>query len=105
VVELKDRFSRFSWQLIIYPQKAANMKTANCPKHGEKGIGLVCKHVAFALVQGKRVGFYWGDDTDTARADAWCSECEKALVALNGASSEDWFIKGEFKILCAACWD
>jgi len=60
------------------------MKTVNCPKHGEQWIGLVCKHVAFALIRRERVGFYWGDDTDTARADAWCSECEKALVALNG---------------------
>jgi hypothetical protein len=81
------------------------MKTANCPKHGENGIGLVCKHVAFALIRGKRVGFYWGDDTDTARPDAWCNECENALVALNGASSEKWFKDAEFKILCATCWD
>jgi len=81
------------------------MKTVNCPKHGEQWIGLVCKHVAFALIRRERVGFYWGDDTDTARPDAWCSECEKVLVALNGASSEDWFQKGEFKVLCATCWD
>ena len=81
------------------------MKTAICPEHGEQGIGLVCKHVACALIRGKRVGFYWGDDTDTARPDAWCKECEKALVALNGASSEKWFINAEFKILCATCWD
>ena len=43
------------------------MKTANCPKHGDQDIGLVCKHVAFALIRRERVGFYWGDDTDTAR--------------------------------------
>ena len=42
-----------------------------------------------------------GDDTDTVRPDAWCSECEKALVAFKGASSEDWFNEAEFKILCA----
>jgi hypothetical protein len=81
------------------------MKTTKCPTHGKQGIGLVCRHVAFALLERKRVGFFWGDDTDTARPDAWCQGCEEALVALKGASSEKWFKEAEFKILCAACWD
>src|SRR5574341_230139 len=83
----------------------SRVKTTDCARHGEQGIGLVCRHVAIALIQGRRVGFYWGDDTDTARPDAWCTECEEALVALAGASSENWFKEAEFKILCAACWD
>ena len=77
----------------------------NCDLHGEQGIGLVCKHLALALDPGARVGFYWGDDTDTARPDAWCSECEAALVALKGRSSEKWFQEAEFKVFCAMCWD
>lgn len=80
-------------------------KTADCSRHGSQGIGLVCTHVAHAIDSGEQVGFFWGDDTDTARPDAWCAECEKALVALKGASSEAWFVRAEFKILCAACWD
>lgn len=81
------------------------MKNVNCSAHGEQGIGLVCKHVAVAVDSGARVGFFWGDDTDTARPDAWCSECEKALVALNGRSSKKWFLEAEFKVFCAKCWD
>lgn len=81
------------------------MKNVNCSAHGEQGIGFVCKHVAVAVDSGAQVGFFWGDDTDTARPDAWCSECEKALVALNGRSSEKWFLKAEFKVFCAICWD
>jgi hypothetical protein len=42
---------------------------------------------------------------DTARPDAWRRACEQALVALNGQSSEQWFIDARFKVLCAACWD
>ena len=80
-------------------------KETQCGKHGRQGIGLACTHVAHAIDRGERVGFFWGDDTDTARPDAWCSECERALVALNGASAEQWFRDCEFKILCAACWD
>jgi hypothetical protein len=81
------------------------MKNVNCPSHGEQGIGLVCKHIAFAVDSGERVGFFWGDDADTARPDAWCRECEKALVALNGRSTEGWFQEAGFKVFCAMCWD
>ncbi len=81
------------------------MKTLHCGVHGEQGIGLVCKHIAFAVDSGTRVGFFWGDDTDAARPDAWCLECEKALIGLEGASSEQWFGAAGFKVFCAACWD
>ena len=77
----------------------------NCAIHGQEGIGLVCRHVALASVQRAQVGFFWGDDTDTARPDAWCLDCEQRLVALNGASSEQWFRDAQFEILCAQCWD
>ena len=76
-----------------------------CSRHGPQGIGLVCEHIASAVDRGERVGFYWGNDTDTARPDAWCAECERALVALQGASSEPWFKNACFKVLCAKCWD
>ena len=81
------------------------MKNVNCPSHGEQGIGLVCKHIACAVDAGERVGFFWGDDPDTARPDAWCYECENALVALSGRSTEGWFQDAEFKVFCAMCWD
>jgi hypothetical protein len=76
-----------------------------CPLHGREGIGLVCEHIALAVDQGGRAGFFWGDDTDTARPDAWCSHCERALRDLEGASSEQWFQGAKFKIFCAKCWD
>jgi hypothetical protein len=74
-----------------------------CPVHGR--IGLVCEHIAFALDRAERIGFFWGDDTDTARPDAWCLKYEQQLRALNGASSEQWFRDAHFKIFCAKCWD
>jgi hypothetical protein len=76
-----------------------------CSLHGDEGIGLVCEHIAIAVDRRESVGFFWGDDADTARPDAWCRECERALVALEGASSEQWFRSARFKIFCARCWD
>ena len=65
------------------------MKQANCQVHGTQGVGLVCEHIAFAVDRKERIGFFWGDDTDLARPDAWCSQCEGALLALGGASSKE----------------
>jgi hypothetical protein len=76
-----------------------------CQVHGQQGIGLVCEHIAYAVDRSERVGFFVGDDTDTAHPDAWCLACERALRALDGASSEQWFRDARFKTFCARCWD
>lgn len=82
------------------------MERVTCWRHGSQGIGLVCTHVAHATDTGEPVGFFWGDDTDTARPDAWCLACEKALCAIPaGESSDTWFLACDYKVFCAACWD
>jgi hypothetical protein len=80
-------------------------RTVVCGMHGRQGIGLVCEHIAYAVDRGERIGFFWSDNTDTARPDAWCAECERNLVALNGASAEQWFENARFKVFCSTCWD
>ena len=82
-----------------------NLKQTICQVHGTQGIGLVCEHIAYAVDRNERVGFFWGDETDTARPDAWCLQCNDELVALSGASCEQWFKDAQFKIFCAKCWD
>src|SRR5687768_2312276 len=87
-------------------QREEKMKEVQCERHGRNGIGLVCVHIAHAVDTGGQVGFFWGDDEDTARPDAWCWECELALRAIPaGASSAAWFENCDYKIFCAACWD
>ena len=80
-------------------------KQTTCPSHGQQGIGLLCTHLAHAIATGELVGFFWGDDEDLARPDAWCKACNDKLLALDGASSEQWFVDADFKTVCAACWD
>ena len=76
-----------------------------CKKHGSQGIGLVCEHIAFAVDRGECVGFFWGDDTDTALPDAWCSECEVRVQKTGG----EWEGEAEAhlgaKLLCGRCYD
>jgi hypothetical protein len=80
-------------------------KSVSCSIHGTHGIGLVCVHVANGLLRGDQVGFYWSDNTDLARPDAWCKDCETALRHPNDTSSEVWLANADFKMLCALCWD
>jgi hypothetical protein len=107
----KTGFTQLSWIFCIafvssiHSLSRAMPAETECHIHGRQGIGLVCIHIAEAMERGQMVGFHWGDDTDTARPDAWCSRCEKDLIALQGASSEQWFLDGQFKIFCAKCWD
>ncbi|MGB4812813.1 MAG: hypothetical protein WBP13_10110 [Methylophilaceae bacterium] len=80
-----------------------NEKRANCPQHGNQGIGLLCIHAAIAMDSGENVGFFTNDNTDLTRPDAWCAACEQQLAAEGW--SEEWFESADFKILCACCWD
>jgi hypothetical protein len=80
-------------------------RETHCGRHGLQGIALACIHVARAVDTGDQVGFFWGDDTDLGRPDAWCAACEAKLVALEGADSSSWFREADFKILCVRCWD
>lgn len=71
-----------------------------CEKHGTQGIGLVCRHILQAK---DPVGFFWSDDSDQARPDAWCNDCEEKLV--KEEFSEAWFEQAGFQAICALCWD
>ena len=71
-----------------------------CEKHGTQGIGLVCRHILQAK---EAVGFFWSDDSDQARPDAWCNDCEEKLV--KEEFSEAWFEQAGFQPICALCWD
>lgn len=77
----------------------------DCTKHGRQQFALACIHVANAIDSDEQVGFYWGDNTDMGRPDAWCGACEKKRLANNGAWSDELFKQGDFKFLCVRCWD
>jgi hypothetical protein len=71
-----------------------------CDQHGTQGIGLVCSHI---LSTKDAKGFFWSDDTDQARPDAWCGECEEKL--LKDEFTEAWYAQAGFQAICALCWD
>ena len=76
-----------------------------CAEHGKQQATYVCQHVAETLADGQPRGFWWANDPDIPRPDAWCSECEAKVQQTGG----DW--KNESKafagvtLLCGACYD
>ena len=82
-----------------------SMKKTNCSSHGTQGVGVACTHVAQAIGENKKVGFYTHDYKDASRPWAWCQICEDALVELGDSAKKNWMKHADFKILCAVCWD
>ncbi len=75
-------------------------RLVTCEQHGTQGIGLVCQHILSAKEPN---GFFWSDDSDQARPDAWCNACEEKL--LEDEFSEAWYEQAGFQPVCALCWD
>ena len=44
----------------------------DCAKHGRQQFALACIHVAIAVDSKEQLGFYWGDQINMGRPDAWC---------------------------------
>ena len=82
------------------------MRNVDCQVHCSQGIGLVCEHIAYAVdSDNPRVAFFYGNEEDTARPDAWCKSCEDKLIELNGEYGDRSFDEAGFKIFCQCCWD
>lgn len=76
-----------------------------CDEHGSKDMSFTCIHIAMALDEKEKVGFYYSEVQDDLPQIAWCGECEQWLLD-NGEEWTDVFqAKADFKMLCADCFD
>ena len=80
-------------------------KYVECAEHGPQQATYVCRHLVESLRTGKKVGFWWADDPDNPRPDAWCSACEEKVQETGG----EWVDESEsfagVTLLCGACYD
>lgn len=88
------------WHVIEEEREEARFQ-ANCEVHGTTAPAFVCKH----LGTGKDLGFFTSEDSEGARPDAWCSECEEVRIAGGG----DWNDQSEellgITLICVHCYD
>lgn len=83
------------------PMIPEGSRIIHCERHGDMEEAFVCEH----LLQGTRLGFVTADaDKDSARPDAWCSNCERIRLKHGGWNEEsEPLIK--VKLVCGGCYD
>lgn len=76
-----------------------------CAQHGRQPATFVCQHIVQTLKDGEPRGFWWADDQDTPRPDAWCSACEAKVQESGGEWNDENETFAGVKLLCASCYD
>ena len=80
-------------------------RTVECAEHGPQQATFVCQHIVQSLRDGRSVGFFWAEDADAPRPDAWCAACEDEVQSTGG----EWIDESEafagVTLLCGACYD
>lgn len=76
-----------------------------CETHGRGPETFVCQHIVAGLLQRKRVGFFWADDPEASRPDAWCAACNDRVARQGGEWMGEALAHLKAKLLCGYCYD
>src|SRR5688572_29619949 len=80
-------------------------RVVKCSEHGVQQATFVCQHIVASLPAGESAGFFWAQDPDNPRPDAWCRACEERVRATGGEWTEECESLAAVKLLCGACYD
>ena len=76
-----------------------------CAEHGAQQATYVCRHVVESLRTGVPTGFWWADDPENPRPDAWCSACEEKVQSTGGEWTGESESFAGVTLLCGAYYD
>ncbi|MHC4234794.1 MAG: hypothetical protein ACYSUQ_06735 [Planctomycetota bacterium] len=79
--------------------------TVECAEHGTKQATFVCQHIFQGLRDGRMVDFFWAEDPDNPRPDAWCAACEERVQSTGGEWTDESEAFAGVTLLCGACYD
>lgn len=71
-----------------------------CDLHGTSYATFTCCHLA----EGSNLGFFYNDDPEDPRPDAWCAKCDELMMA-DGGWNEENEKYADITLLCAYCYD
>lgn len=91
--------------IVSNDRYCAEMRLIHCDKHGDQQETFVCQHIVQTLVDGTPRGFWWADDPENPRPDAWCSECDNKVKKTGGEWTGESEAFAGVKLLCGACYD
>ena len=80
-------------------------KLVNCCRHGMQPETFVCNHIVETLTDNQPRGFWWANDPDNDRPDAWCTECNTRLRDNGGEWNEEIETFAHVRLLCGCCYD
>ena len=81
------------------------MNTTNCSKHGEQQETFVCQHIVQGLHERVAYGFWWAENSDNPRPDAWCTMCNDLVKKSHGEWTDQILEISQVQLLCGACYD
>ncbi|MBS7252740.1 hypothetical protein [Flavobacterium branchiicola] len=76
-----------------------------CDKHGSKEMSFSCIHIAMALDEKKKVGFYYSEAEEDLPQIAWCGACEQYLLDNGEEWTQTFQTLADFQMLCADCFE
>jgi hypothetical protein len=76
-----------------------------CELHGSKDMSFACIHIAMAIDQKERVGFFYSEAEEDLPQIAWCGSCEQWLLDNGEEWNEAFETLADFKTLCSDCYD
>ncbi|MEO1563544.1 MAG: hypothetical protein AAFR98_08925 [Pseudomonadota bacterium] len=76
-----------------------------CSEHGDQDETFVCQHIVQSLEENKPYGFWWAQDSDQIRPDAWCTTCNEMVESEGGEWTERALDLAKVTLLCGKCYD
>lgn len=76
-----------------------------CEIHGSREMAFACIHIAEALNEEKKVGFYFSEAEGDLPQIAWCGSCEQYLLDNGEEWTKDFQSLADFQMLCSECFE
>lgn len=76
-----------------------------CEEHGEQEATCVCQHLVQTLEDRCPRGFWWANEPECSRPDAWCSECEAKVQDTGGEWNDANEAFANVTLMCGICYD
>ena len=76
-----------------------------CEQHGSKDMSFTCIHLAMAIDQKEKVGFFYSEAEEDLPQIAWCGSCEQYLLDNGEEWTKTFQTLADFKMLCVDCFD
>jgi hypothetical protein len=91
--------------LILRNRSIKMIEKVLCEQHGSKDMSFTCIHIAMAIDQKEKVGFFYSEAEEDLPQIAWCDSCEQYLLDNGEEWTDNFQALADFKMLCSDCFE